>query len=53
MTILGFFGDLWKVLVQFVSLCSDVELLVIIGFTILFPVFLYFLGQDPKKYKDC
>ena len=55
MTILSFFSDLWKILIEYLSLLSDAELLVIIVFTVVFSVFLYVLcdwGMNPRKYES-
>lgn len=51
MILLGFFGDLWGILVQWMSLCGNAELAVIIVFVIVFSCFIYFtINWD--KYKE-
>ena len=55
MILLGFFGDLWGILVQWMSLSSNAELAVIIVWVIFFSCFVYFMidwGLNPNKYKD-
>ena len=54
MTMLGFFGDLWKILVQFLSLFSVLELVIFIvcgTFCCFASIALIDWGMNPKKYK--
>lgn len=54
MTILVFFADLWKMIVQLFSLFSGVELLVIFVSVAFVAFYFYFLadwGMNPGKYK--
>lgn len=55
MTILGFFSDLWRILVQFLSLFSGLELVIFIvwGGLCCYAAFaLIEWGMNPGKYKD-
>lgn len=54
MTILGFFGDLWKILVQFFSLFSVLELVIFIvwgAFCCFAAYALIDWGMNPRKYR--
>lgn len=55
MTMLGFFGDLWNVVVQFVSLFSVLEMVILIvcGAFCCYAAYAFIeWGMNPNKYND-
>ena len=51
MMILGFIGDLWRIFIEWISLFSGIELLVIVVFAVLLYAFADW-GMNPKRYEN-
>jgi hypothetical protein len=51
MVMLVFFRDLWKIFIDYLSLFSAMELIVVIAFLVLLCFFVDW-GMNPKKYES-